>query len=265
MKKSRIEELVIYSKSLNKPMPVVIYLPSGYDDEESLPVLYFLHGRSGDENFIKNIELDKVADRLIENEDIKPMIIVCPRIENSRGINSSPICKDVKDPYGRTINLGMYEDYFMTDIIPYIDKNFKTVKNRLGRFIGGVSAGGYAALHNALRHPDLFSKVGGHMPALELQLEDEDKQYFQNPENWNKYDPIYIAKNMEYSDTKIYLDAGDNDEGEFYKGCSVLYKNLKVKGFEVENHIFQGHHNLEYIKSNMEKYLMFYGTDNITS
>jgi len=160
MKKSRIEELAIYSKSLNKPMPVVIYLPSGYDDEESLPVLYFLHGRSGDENFIKNIELDKVADRLIENEDIKPMIIVCPRIENSRGINSSPICKDVKDPYGRTINIGMYEDYFMTDIIPYIDKNFKTVKNRLGRFIGGVSAGGYAALHNALRHPDLFSKVG---------------------------------------------------------------------------------------------------------
>lgn len=34
------------------------------------------------------------------------------------------------------------------------------------RYIGGASAGGYTALHNAFRHQDKFSKVGGHMPAL---------------------------------------------------------------------------------------------------
>ena len=72
----------------------------------------------------------------------------------------------------------MYEDYFINEVIPTIDNKFKTLKNRNSRFVGGASVGGYIALHNAFRHPDLFSKVGGHMPAIELQLEKEDKAYF---------------------------------------------------------------------------------------
>jgi enterochelin esterase-like enzyme len=56
----------------------------------------------------------------------------------------------------------------------------------------------------------------------------------------------------------VYLDAGDKDEGRFYEGCSVLHKILKEKGVNSENHVFSGHHNAEYMKSNMEKYLRFY-------
>ncbi len=260
MNSSRIEETAFYSNTLGKEMHLLVYLPDCYDNDKSFPVLYFLHGRSGDETILLEAEINTTADQMIGNKEIVPMIIVCPRLENSRGINSSEISNRVEDTYGRVINIGRYEDYFIEEVITLIDQRFKTIKDRKGRFIGGASAGGYAALHLAFRHQDLFIKVGGHMPALELKLEEEDKPYFPDHETWEKYDPIALAKNQAIaSDLKVYLDAGNQDEGGFYEGCSVLQKILEQKGINSLNHVFPGHHNVEYIKSNMRKYLMFYG------
>lgn len=258
--KSKVERVSFNSDILGKEMSMLVCLPEGYSDEVSLPVLYFLHGRSGNEEIMNHIDLNTTADKMIKSGQIKPMIIVCPRIENSRGVNSSLTSKEVTDPYNRIINTGMYEDYFIKEIVLMVDNKFNTIKDRKGRFIGGASAGGYAALHNAFRHQDMFSKVGGHMPAIELKLEEEDKAYFQDMDAWEKYDPINIARSKEiYSDIDVYLDAGDEDEGGFYEGCSILNKILSDKGINSQNHIFPGHHSVEYIKSNIEKYLEFYG------
>ncbi|HEY9122767.1 MAG TPA: alpha/beta hydrolase-fold protein [Bacteroidales bacterium] len=259
MTKSKIDKITIHSKCLGKEMNVLVYLPYDYDKKENLTTLYFLHGRSGDENILIEAGINIVADRLIANQEIESMIIVCPNIENSRGLNSSFNCKEVRDPLGRIINIGMYEDYLIREVIPEIDNRYNTNRNRNGRYIGGASAGGYAALHNAFRHYDLFSKVGGHMPAIELKLEDEDKAYFQNQDIWEKYDPITIAQQMKSCDLKVYLDAGDKDEGRFYEGCLILNKILNEKGIDSQNHVFEGCHSLEYIKSNFEKYMFFYG------
>lgn len=261
MNNSRIEKLAFYSSSLNKEMNISIYLPECYSSESPLPVLYFLHGRNGDENIIFDIDIQSKADIMIKNKEISPMIIVCPNFENSRGLNSSLTYKETTDPFGRIINLGMYEDYFIKDIIPFIDKTFNTIPNHANRYIGGASAGGYIALHIAFRHKDLFSKIGGHMPALELILEDEDKPYFSDLAIWDAYDPLYIAKDLSSdSNFDIYLDASNKDEGEFYNGCARLHEILKEKKISSQNHIFPGHHNLEYINSNFEKYLKFYGS-----
>ncbi|EPZ58849.1 hypothetical protein H477_1602 [[Clostridium] sordellii ATCC 9714] len=57
------------------------------------------------------------------------------------------------------------------------------------------------------------------MPALELKLEDEDKIYYNDLAVWDKYDPIYIAKNNDIlNDMDIYLDAGDKMKVDFMKG-----------------------------------------------
>ena len=98
------------------------------------------------------------------------------------------------------------------------------------------------------------------MPALELKLEDEDKAYYKDMELWEKYDPIYIARNNNIlSDINVYLDAGDRDEGRFYEGSLILHNILKEKGVRSQNYVFPGNHSAEYIKSNIEKYLKFYG------
>ncbi|MCI1779787.1 MAG: esterase family protein [Bacteroidales bacterium] len=255
-----IRKIIFFSDVLGKEMGLAAFLPSGHESMGPLPVLYFLHGRNGDETLIYDSEIASAAEEMISEGDINPMIIVCPRIDNSRGVNSSDIYGEVPDPYGRIINVGRYEDYFIQEVVPLVDSMFNTINERTGRYVGGASAGGYAALHYAFRHGDLFVKSGGHMPAVELKLEDEDKAYFPKMESWRKYDPVSIAGNSSIpTDMKVYLDAGSDDEGRFYEGCAALYKVLRNKGIEVSNHIFPGHHNINYIKSNIRKYLAFYG------
>jgi enterochelin esterase-like enzyme len=260
MNKTKIEKLNFQSSALQKVMPLLVYLPPKYDKEEALPVLYFLHGRNVSENMMFDVMVDEKAEQLINEGRIPPMIIVCPGIGNSRGMNSASACSEVLNSENRIYHIGMYEDYLIKELIPFIDNTYNTISDRSGRFIGGASAGGFAALHNAFRHQDLFSKVGGHMPAIELSIEEEDRPHFSSTELWEKYDPVHIAKKMATSsDIKVYLDAGEEDEGGFYEGCAILHKVLETKGVNSQNHVFPGYHNVEYIKSNIEKYLIFYG------
>lgn len=257
-----VEIVSFHSDALDKEMTMQVYLPEGYDGRIPLPVLYFLHGRSGSERIMEDAGLSAKADMLIAEGHIKPMMIVCPRIENSRGVNSSSVCRMVDDPTGsgRVLNLGLYEDYLIKDVIPFVDGSFCTIKDRSGRYIGGASAGGYAALHSAFRHQQLFSKVGGHMPALELTLEEDARPYFASNDAWEAYDPITIARRGCFlSSFEVFLDAGDEDEGQFFEGCALLHKELKSKGVASSNLLLKGHHNVEYIRGNVEKYLMFYG------
>ena len=242
MNELNIENINFYSEILNKNMGINVYIPKEYkNDNTSLPVLYFLHGRSGNENIIFDLKIAQKADKMIKENKIRPLIIVCPRIENSRGINSASKCRKVLSSNKITINVGMYEDYLIKEVIPLIDKKFNTIKSRNARYIGGASAGGYAALHNLFRHQDIFSKAGGHMPAIELNLEDEDKPYFPTQSVWEKYDPITIAKTNDISsDIKVYLDSGDKDEGHFYDGCKTLHDILSKKEISCENHIYNG-------------------------
>ena len=263
MKSSNIETIKLNSKILNKEMGVNIFLPSTYSEKgESLPVLYFLHGRSGNENIMFDLQLNVKANDMFLNK-LQPMIIVCPRIENSRGINSALNSGTIESQNnsGITINVGRYEDYFVEEIIPYIDEHYNTIKSNYGRYIGGISGGGYAALHIAFRHQNLFCKVGGHMPAIELNLEEDDIPFFNDISVWEKNNPISIAKNFNISkELKVYLDAGNQDEGHFYEGCKILQNVLERKGVSSQFHLFAGHHNLAYILSNIEKYLEFYAT-----
>ena len=253
-----IHKIKMYSNALKKDMNIAIYVPENYQDV-NLPVLYFLHGRSGNEEILEQLKINEITSKLIKEKKINPMIIVCPNIDNSRGINSANEYKEIQGKYG-IVNLGLYEDYLIKEVIPFIDKNYKTISNKENRYIGGISSGGYIALHNGLRHQDLFSKIGGHMPAIDLSYMDEDECYFENEEIWNKYDPINIAKNNDIHNIKIYLDDGNEDEGKFFVACEKLYNILKEKKVDVEYNKFKGHHNVEYILSNLEKYLKFYNS-----
>lgn len=247
----------IHSGILGKDMNLAVYCPDGYENTD-LPVLYFLHGRSGNEILLQWLGIDKTADELISTGEIKPFIIVCPNLDNSRGINSSDTYREIRGRYGM-VHQGRYEDYLIREVIPYIDNTFHTVNNREGRYIGGISSGGYTALYIGLRYQELFSKVGGHMPAIDLSYADEDEPYFADEAMWLKYDPVTIAENGIFEDTKVFLDDGKDDEGQFFCTCDKLYSILKAKGVDVQNHLFTGSHNGEYVLRNMKSYLCFYG------
>lgn len=247
----------VESRILGKTMNLSVYCPDGYEDTD-LPVLCFLHGRTGDERLLQQLGMDRMADRLMKAGEMEPLLIVCPNMDNSRGINSSDEYGEISGKYG-IVHKGRYADYLVEEVIPFVDRAFHTVRDRRGRYIGGISSGGYAALHIGLRHQELFSKIGGHMPAIDLSYAEEDECYFADEAMWLKYDPVSIAENAAFDDVKVFLDDGRDDEGQFYRACEKLFLILKQKGVDVQNHLFEGCHNGEYVISHMNAYLRFYG------
>lgn len=234
MNNSKIDTIEIQSKVLGKAMAVMVYVPA--DFTEGLPTLYFMHGRNGDEKIIHALDIQAVADKMIADGRMHPILIACPRMEDALGLNA-------------------YEDYFFDEVLSHVEQQYKTRK----RYIGGCSAGGYIALNYALRHPTMFERVGGHMPAIDEQLDDEDLHYFGTREQWAANNPLFLAEKHSLP-TKIefYLDAGNEDEGGFYRGCAQLAERLAARGAQVQNHLNEGHHTIDYIKAHLEEYLMFY-------
>lgn len=245
-------ESIILGKSMN----LSVYCPDGYE-KAALPVLYFLHGRTGDERLLQQLGIDTAADELIKAGEIKPLRIVCPKLDNSRGINSAEQYREVRGRYG-IVHKGRYEDYLLDELIPFVDSIFPAIKDRSARYIGGISSGGYTALSIGLRHPERFSKVGGHMPAVDLSYAEEDECYFENEAMWLQYDPVSIAAQSVFDNMQVFLDDGKDDEGQFYRACKKLFGILQRNGADVQYHLFAGRHNEEYVLSNLDFYLRFY-------
>ena len=131
----------IESRILSKEMNLAVYRPAGHDHCD-LPVLYFLHGRTGNESLLQWLGTDKTADAMIEAGEIQPLMIVCPNLDNSRGINSAELYREVNGKYG-VVHKGRYEDYLLDELIPFVDHTFHTIRDRSVRYIGGISSGGW--------------------------------------------------------------------------------------------------------------------------
>ena len=139
------EKQVIKSAILNKDVHYSIYLPSDYNtSQRAYPVTYLLHGYGdADDGWIQYGEVNRLADDAISTGKIPPMIIVTPDGFTGFYINSA----DGK------LN---YEDFFVKELIPYIEKTYKVKTERKFRAIAGLSMGGYGSMILALKHPDLF-------------------------------------------------------------------------------------------------------------
>ncbi len=141
-----IESLKFDSKLVSYPVEYSVYLPADYEtSQRSYPVLYLLHGYSDDETgWIQFGEANSVADKAIASGDATPCIIVMPDGKVSWYVNSF----DGKDPW---------EDMFVKEFIPFIEKEYRIRPKKEFRAIAGLSMGGNGALLLSMRNPDLFS------------------------------------------------------------------------------------------------------------
>ncbi|MEK4513289.1 MULTISPECIES: alpha/beta hydrolase [Paenibacillus] len=255
-----------YSESLKKDMILNVYLPPNYDCQDKYPVLYVLHSYKLNENhWFNDLKITEKADELIASGKIEPMIIVAPRIDNSFGVNSSELPGFIKESGNPTdegvLYTGKYEDYVTNDVVSFVDTHFNTIKSRQSRYIGGTSMGGFSALHIGLRHPQLFSKIGGHSPALFVgeMWAPLEKLVYPTAEARQNNDPIALAASQKLNKVSIYVDYGDQDDfKEVGKKLDEVLKGQKIKSYEF--HINPGgHHDDAYWSSQMENYLQFYG------
>jgi enterochelin esterase-like enzyme len=273
-----IEKVVLKSSALGKEMISLVYLPAGYDTNIQYPVLYFLpgYGTGWAYTVTESYGIAETADRLMRDNQISPMIIVALGTDNSFGLNSAAERNVVNIDWYK-YNEGMYEDYIIYEAIPYIDEHFSTDPTRNGRYIGGYSMGGYAAMHLAFSHPDMFTKVGAHSPTVIaeewLDLPDNFvKWLYPDKEAYYERDPIQLAKANDLSGLSVCVDREEDDEEMIAKiveetgiapvhVVDMLYEVLSDEGIEVEFHSYPGKHGNSQCKKYMEKYLIFYGTE----
>lgn len=151
------------SPGLSMKRRLTVYTPAGYEtDGKRYPVLYLLHGMGGDENAWSELgRAVQILDNLIAQGRAKPMIVVM-----TNG-NASQEAAPGETHYGllppetqlpKTMD-GTFEEAF-PDVVKFMDKTYRTRKNRQGRAIAGLSMGGFNALHISAFYPDMFGYVG---------------------------------------------------------------------------------------------------------
>jgi enterochelin esterase-like enzyme/HSP20 family molecular chaperone IbpA len=149
--RGRVQEFEFDSEVLHNKRRVYVYMPPGYNDREKdrFPVLYVHDGGE----YLTRARLPTILDNLIHNQEVPPLIAV------------------MVDPVDRLREYWANEDYARfteTELIPHIDKTYRTVAQREGRGVLGASMGGLISTYLGLSRPHLFSKVGGQSSALFL-------------------------------------------------------------------------------------------------
>lgn len=249
----RVECSSVKSKYVPGPVAYCAVLPPSYDSQPArkFPVLYFLHGLGGDQTFLVGSGGWNLITDAQESKQISEFVVITPQADSSFYINS-------KD--GRV----RYDDFFVRDFIPQMEKHFRLLGTRAGRAIGGVSMGGYGALRFAFKYPQMFVAVVAHMPALLEQLPQGSSQAgltsylgpaFGRPLDeayWKANSPFVFARTGNLAGLKIYFDCGDQDDFGFDAGTRALDKLLTARHIPHTEHIYPGHHSWQFVAAHLE-------------
>jgi putative tributyrin esterase len=145
-----IEDHKLSSKLMVREMPYRVILPASYavEKEAHFPVFYLLHGLTG--HYDNWDSKTKIAEYAAPYN----AIIVMPEGENGWYTDSATRPND------------RYETYIIQELIPEIDKRFRTIRQREGRLVAGLSMGGYGSIKFGLKYPEMFVLVGSFSGAL---------------------------------------------------------------------------------------------------
>jgi putative tributyrin esterase len=146
-----VRDLKLDSKLMSRQMPYRVITPANYESggTEKFAVVYLLHGLTG--HFSDWADRTKLKDLAANYR----YIIVMPEGDNGWYSDSATIERD------------KYESYIVGELIPEIDKNYRTFALRSHRGIAGLSMGGYGSLKFGLKYPEMFSLAGSFSGALQ--------------------------------------------------------------------------------------------------
>ena len=151
------------SPRVGKKRRMMIYTPAGYEQGKTrYPVFYLLHGSGGDETvWLHQGQAAQVLDNLIASGKAVPMIVVMP---NGNVDEHAAPGSDQRGLVTPTFNHkqwmeGSFESSF-ADIMNYVEKHYRTLKNKKGRAIAGLSMGGFHSLYISANQPRDFGYVG---------------------------------------------------------------------------------------------------------
>ena len=254
----------VQSTVLGRAVSYCVALPADYASSGTrrYPTLYFLHGLFENDRSWADRGGKEILDGLLAKGEVGPFIVVLPDGGKTFYINS----------FDGQIR---YEDFFVQELIPYIDQHYRTNAQRAARAISGISMGGYGSLHLGMRHADLFSAASAQSAALIAKLPNPLpttgrmgflaellQGTFGSPLNeayWEANNPLTLAEQPErFAGLKLYFDVGDHDRYGFEEGNQQLDHILKSKSFPHEFVLRSGNHGWDYEDMYMQYALLFH-------
>jgi hypothetical protein len=142
---------------------LAVWLPAEYDQAakqgagKRFPVIVDMVGFMGSglshvgwRNFSENVP--ERAARLIHEKKMAPAILVFPDCFTALGGNQ----------YVNSSAVGRYADYLTQEIIPFVDREFRTLASREHRGCFGKSSGGYGSMIHGMKYPETWGAIADH-------------------------------------------------------------------------------------------------------
>jgi S-formylglutathione hydrolase FrmB len=229
-----VDTVITYSTSMKKKIKAVVVLPAGYDGEKRFPTVYLLHGYGGGyADYIKNTPAIK------DYADQYQLIIVCADGRNSWYLDS-PVDSTWK-----------YETYVSNELVRFIDQRYKTIGDRKGRAIMGLSMGGHGALSLAIKHQDVFGAAGSMSGGLDLrpfpanwEISRRLGSYATNQASWKENSVMEMVPLLSTNQLALLIDCGEDDF--FYPVNLKFHEQLKYNNIDHDFISRPGNHDWKY-------------------
>jgi enterochelin esterase-like enzyme len=202
-----------------------VYTPPGYDDNlnKRYPVLYLQHGAGEDETgWSTQGKMDFILDNLIAEKKATPMIVVMDR--GYATDPTKPVNTNVVGPGPRGMSSNVFPEVLVKDIIPMIDKNFRTLTDCEHRAMAGLSMGGFQTFQTTMTNLDKFAYIGGFSGASFLQAGTDIKQMYNGA--WS--DPAAFNQKVKL----IYISIGTAEPERMYTGVKGFHEALEKAGIK---------------------------------
>jgi enterochelin esterase-like enzyme len=169
-----------------------------------------------DDSHWDELGIDELADEGINQGWWEPFIIVMPFVPDHLYVQTDG-------------GPGSYEEEFVSGLVPFMDRVYRTQPVPEGRALAGVSRGGVWALEIAFRNPDLLSTLAALSPALHVNRA--------RPQ----YDPYSLVKEVDWPRGAVFLSAGDQ-ERDFRQATEKMGEELAAAGVRYTYVLASGGH-----------------------
>lgn len=149
---------------------------------------------------------------------------------------------------------GRWASMVLDEAIPDAVRRFHTAPDRIA--IGGISMGGYGALHLAALRPREFCAVGAHSAALYETFRASAPVAFDSPVDFVRNDVFRAARHGRFDGLPVWIDGGTYDP--FHDADVAFASLLRSRGASVTYHVWLGGHTASYWRAHMAEYLQFY-------
>jgi enterochelin esterase-like enzyme len=226
-----IRKVWYQSSTLGTQRRMHIYFPPGYESgKERYPVFYLLHGGGDEDSGWSTIGRSGfILDNLIAARKARPVIVVMPNgsLPRPPATPGAP-----PDPAVTAALQQRFTNELMKDVVPFVEKNYRTLTGRDNRAIAGLSMGGGQTTRVITTHPDQFAYVAvwsaGVNPQISADFEQRNAAFLAGADKLNKQIKLFS------------ISVGDKDFA--LAGSKNLAELLKKNGIKHELNISGGGH-----------------------